>query len=146
MRHNAWFKGHFSRKSGVAQATPATAPLLTAIVCVCQRMPFDCDSKGSFLCIATAGRYLGEPTSTASKGASSRLKKVFLQSVLQKLNHEVRLCMAARRLPKSSSRESRLYMGGLRREATRSILSVFYYELLRVSVGCTCTHVSTCNH
>ena len=66
-----------------------------------------------FLYIATAGRYIRAPTSTASKGASSRLK----EALSQKLDREVGLRMAAKRLPKSSSRESRLSMGGLRREA-----------------------------
>ena len=42
-----------------------------------------------FLRKATAGCYIMEPTSTTSKGASSRLKKALLQSVVQKLDCEV---------------------------------------------------------
>ena len=91
-------------------------------VCVCEsgRSPDAIRprlKKVLFLCRATAGRYIREPTSTASKGASSRLKGVLLQSVVQKLDHEVGLRTATRRLPKSPSRESRLSMGGLRGEA-----------------------------
>ena len=80
------------------------------------RKPFDRDSNRSFLCKAIAGRYIMEPTSTASKGVSSRLKDVLLQSVVQKLDHEVGLLVEARRLPKSSSRESRLSVDASRRE------------------------------
>ena len=69
-----------------------------------------------FLCIAMAGCYIREPTSTASKGANSRLKKVLLQSSVQKLEREVGLSVVARRLPKSSSWESRLSTGALQRE------------------------------
>ena len=79
-------------------------------------MPFDRDSIFFFLCRAKAGHYIREPTSTANKGASSRLKGVPLQRVVQKLDCEIGLCMTARRLPKSSSRESRLSIGGLQRE------------------------------
>ena len=61
--------------------------------------------KVLFLCRAKTGRYIREPTSTASKGASSRQKGALLQSVVQKLDCEVGLCMAARRLPKSSNRD-----------------------------------------
>ena len=68
------------------------------------------------LCIATAGCYIREPTITASKGANSRLKKAFLQSVVQKLDREVGLRMAVRRLPKSSTRESRLSTGASQKE------------------------------
>ena len=53
--------------------------------------------KVLFLCIATAGCYIRELTSTASIGASSRLGAL-LRSVLQKLDHKVGLHMAARRL------------------------------------------------
>ena len=73
--------------------------------------------KVLFLCRAKAGRYIREPTSSARKGALSRLKGALLQSVVQILDCEVGLRMAAWRLPKSSSRESRLSVGGLWREA-----------------------------
>ena len=67
------------------------------------RKPFDRDSKRSFLCKATAGRYIRDPTNTASKSASSRLKDTLLQSVVQKLDRsEVGLRVTAKRLPKSS--------------------------------------------
>ena len=94
-------------------------------VCVCVRAgghwkPFDCDSNRFFFFFSaklyTAGCYIMEPTSTASKGASSRLKEALLQSVVQKLDREVGLRVAARRLPKSLSRESRLSMDASRRE------------------------------
>ena len=73
-----------------------------------------------FLCKVIAGRYIMEPTSTASKGASSRLKEALLQSMVQELDHEVGLCVAARRLPKSSSRESKLSKDASRREVILS--------------------------
>ena len=56
-----------------------------------------------FLCKAIAGRYIKDPTNTASKRASSRLKEALLQSIIQKLDREVDLRVAAKRLPKSSS-------------------------------------------
>ena len=43
-------------------------------------MPFDRNSNSYFLCIAKAGRYIRKPTSTASKGTSSRLKEVLLHN------------------------------------------------------------------
>ena len=46
--------------------------------------PFDFNTNCSFLCKATARRYIRKPTNTASKGTSSRLKEVLLQSVVQK--------------------------------------------------------------
>ena len=51
----------------------------------------------------------------ASKSASSRLKEALLHSVVQKLDREVGLRVAAKRLPKSSSWESRLSVEGSRR-------------------------------
>ena len=47
-----------------------------------------------FLCKATAGRYIRDPTNTASKSASSKLKEVLLQSVVQKLDRGVGLRVA----------------------------------------------------
>ena len=82
-----------------------------------------------FLCIATAGRYIREPTITASKGVNSRLKKALLQSVAQKLDREVGLRVAARRLPKNSTQKSRLST-----EGGDSILNIFGGELLRVKL------------
>ena len=63
-----------------------------------------------FLCKATAGHYIMEPTCTASK------RKCFYKSVVQKLDPEVGLRVAAMRLPKSSNRESRLTMDASQRE------------------------------
>ena len=51
--------------------------------------------KVLFFCKATAGCYIRDPTNTASKSASSRLKKALLQSVVQKLDREVDLHVAA---------------------------------------------------
>ena len=45
--------------------------------------------KVLYLCIAKAGRYIRKPTSSASKGASSRLKGALLQSVVQTMDCEV---------------------------------------------------------
>ena len=75
-----------------------------------------------------------EPTSTASKDTSSRLKEALLQSMVQKLNREVGLRVAARRLPKSSSRELRFMIHGCFMERGDSILSVFGSELLRAKL------------
>ena len=59
--------------------------------------PLDSDSKTFFsLCKATAGRYIRDPTNTASKSASFRLKEALLQSVVQKFDCEVGLRGAAR--------------------------------------------------
>ena len=41
--------------------------------------------KVLYLCIAKAGRYIRKPTSSTSKGASSRLKGVLLQSVVKNI-------------------------------------------------------------
>ena len=68
-----------------------------------------------FLCKATAGHYIMDPTNTASKNASSRLKEALLQSVVQKLDRDVGLRMAARRLLELGN--SRLSVDGSRREA-----------------------------
>ena len=65
--------------------------------------PFDRGSKRTFACKATAGCYIRDPTNTTSKRTSSGLNEVLLQSVVQKLDREVDLCEAAKRLPKSSS-------------------------------------------
>ena len=47
--------------------------------------------------------------------SSSRLKKVLLRSLVQELDREVGLHVAAKRLPKSSSWELRLSVDGSRR-------------------------------
>ena len=57
----------------------------------------------------------GTPPTLPAKSASSRLKNALLQSVVQKLDHEVGLRVAAKRLPKRSSWESRLSVDGSRR-------------------------------
>ena len=91
-------------------------------VCVCERerevtgYHSTATQTVLFLCIATAERYIREPTITASKDANSRLKKALLQSMVQKLDCEVGLHVAARRLPKSLTREWRLSMDASRRE------------------------------
>ena len=73
--------------------------------------------RDSNCCLATAGRYIREPMHhVSSKGASSRLKRALLHSVEQKLDREVGLRVATRRLPKSSSRELRLSTDALQRE------------------------------
>ena len=91
-------------------------------VCVCasecereQEVTGSCSTTTQnvlFLCKAIAGCYIKDPTNTASKRASSRLKEALLQSMIQKLDCEVGLRVAAKRLPKSSSWESRLSVDG----------------------------------
>ena len=103
-------------------------------VCVCEREVTGSHSTVTqnvhFLCKATAGRYIRDPTNNASKSASSRLKEVLLQSVVQKLDREVGLRVVAKRLPRSTSWESRLSVNASRRYIGDSILNVFCCELL----------------
>ena len=92
-------------------------------MCVCVREREVTGSRSTatqnvlFLRKATAGRYIRDPTNTTSKSASSRLKEALLQSVVQELDRKVGLRVAAKRLPKRSSWESRLSVVGSRREA-----------------------------
>ena len=81
-----------------------------------------------FLCKATAGRYIMEPTSTASKSASSRLKESLLRRVVQKLDREVGLRVAASRLSRIE------IVHGWFTEKHDSILGVFGSELLQVKL------------
>ena len=50
--HNAWFKRHFSRKSGAAQATPA-APPPTAMNCYCTSYKGRASKASSLLVLQT---------------------------------------------------------------------------------------------
>ena len=55
-------------------------------MCVCEQEVTGSRSTATqnvlFLCKATAGRYIRDPTNTASKSASSRLKEAFLNKII----------------------------------------------------------------
>ena len=90
-----------------------------------------CESGSLFFCKATAGRYIRDPTNTISKSANSRLKEVLLQSVVHKLDREVRLTYGGQ----ETAKELELGVEIVRRwfkERGDSILKVFCCELLRV--------------
>ena len=109
------------------------------VCCVCKQEVTRSHSNAFFFSakLQLDTSYIREPTNTASKGTSSRLKEALFnfKIMVQKLDSEVGLSMAARRFSQRARPGNRDFSWVVHGETPGdSILSIFSGELLQVKL------------